>query len=338
MTIHLLITIDTEIDKAKDWSVSSTESFSSVTTGIPDKLTKVFSKYGARPTYLLSPEVIRNDECVSILKNLKDCELGTHMHGDMIEPFCHQGPMANMHTDNMQSSYPYEIERQKMVNLTALFATRLGYKPISFRAGRFAAGTNTLKILDELNYKVDSSVTPNIDWNHIEGRANYLNALVQPYYPKENSILAPHGHGVLEVPVTILEQENHNRWYQGTFHSITNRFHPIQWLRPSCNTGRGMVDVMRRVTEEYSDKKDISLNMMFHSMEIMAGASPYAAKEKHCLRILDYLEYALAYAKDNQFRFSTLSEMPQYFRKPPRIVAEYDKDGKEIPLRDMNRR
>ena len=91
MTIHLLITIDTEIDKAKDWRVSSSESFSSVTTGIPDKLTKIFSKYGARPTYLLSPEVIRNDECVSILKNLKDCELGTHMHGDMIEPFCHQG-------------------------------------------------------------------------------------------------------------------------------------------------------------------------------------------------------------------------------------------------------
>jgi hypothetical protein len=338
MTIHLLITIDTEIDKSRDWRVSSNESFTSVTIGIPDKLGKLFSKYDARPTYLLSPEVIRNDACLDVLKNLKNCELGTHLHGDLIEPYGHQGPMANMHTDNMQSSYTYEIERQKMVNLTALFATRFGYKPISFRAGRFAAGPNTLRILDELNYKVDSSVTPNIDWNHKEGRANFLNAPIQPYYPKEKDILAPHGHGVLEVPVTVLEAKNHKRWRHNPFNSITQHIYPLQWLRPSCNTGRGMVDVMKRVAEEYADKKDISLNMMFHSMEIMPGVSPYAAKEKHCQRILDYLEHALIYAKDNNFRFSTLGEMPQYFRKLPRIVAEYDKDGNEMPLREANLR
>ena len=98
------------------------------------------------------------------------------------------------------------------------------------------------------------------------------------------------------------------------------------------------VEVMRRVTEIYADKEDITLNMMFHSMEIMPGVSPYAAKEKHCQRILDYLEHALIYAKDNNFRFSTLGEMPQYFRKLPRIVAEYDKDGNEMPLREANLR
>ena len=51
MANHLLITIDTEIDKSKDWKVSSNEGFSSVTCGIPDKLGKLFSKYGASPSY-----------------------------------------------------------------------------------------------------------------------------------------------------------------------------------------------------------------------------------------------------------------------------------------------
>ncbi|HEY3420771.1 MAG TPA: hypothetical protein VGK23_09480 [Methanomassiliicoccales archaeon] len=336
MTIHLLITIDTEIDKSKDWTVSSDQSFTSVTEGIPDKLTPLFAKYGARPTYLLSPEVIRDDDCLSVLKNLKNCELGTHLHGDMIEPFCHKGSMANMSTDNMQSSYTYEIERLKMVNLTALFATRFGYKPTSFRAGRFAAGSNTLKILDELNYKVDSSVTPNVDWKQKEGRANYLSAPDQPYYPKINDLLTPNGNSVLEVPVTILKPANHEKWHVRSIRTISGRIYPLQWLRPSCNTGDGMVQVMRRTAETYADKKEIVLNMMFHSMEIMPGTSPYAAKEKDCQRILGYLEQALAYAKDNKHRFSTLGEMPQYFRKLPRIVAEYDKDGHEVPLRQMD--
>jgi len=333
MTIHLLITIDTEIDKSRNWRVSSTQSFSSVTEGIPDKLTKLFSIYGARPTYLLSPEVIRDDDCLSILKNLNNCELGTHLHGDLIEPFGHEGPMANMHTNNMQSSYNYEIERQKMTNLTSLFATRFGHKPISFRAGRFAVGPNTLKILEELHYKVDSSVTPHIDWNNKEGRANFLNAPDQPYYPRQNDLLAPNGSGVLEVPVTILRSANCKKWHAKAIHSISRRIYPLQWLRPSYNTGDGMVDVMRRTSEVYADKRDVTLTMMFHSMEVMPGASPYAAKEEDCRRILDHIEQALTHAKDNGFRFSTLGEMPRYFNKPIRSVAEHDKDGQAVPLK-----
>ena len=334
MANHLLITIDTEIDKSKNWTVSSDESFSSVTTGIPEKLGKLFSKYGAKPTYLLSPEVIRDEDCVSALKSQKDCELGTHMHGDMIEPFGHQGPMAGMDTNNMQSSYTYEIERQKMVNLTDLFVSRFNYQPISFRAGRFAAGINTLNILNELGYKVDSSVSPRMDWNFKEGRANFLNAPEQPYYPKENDILAPNGHGVLEIPVSIIEPEKRRKWHSSALHTLTDRLYRLQWLRPSYNTGPGMVEVMKHFINRYADKKDVTLTMMFHSMEIMPGRSPYAATEQECQRILDNMEIALAYAKDNNIRFSTLGEMPQFFHKPPRIVAAYDKDGKEVPLKE----
>jgi hypothetical protein len=232
----------------------------------------------------------------------------------------------------MQSSYTYEVERLKMVSLTALFANRFGYNPVSFRAGRFAVGPNTLKILDDLNYKVDSSVTPNIDWNNKEGRANFINAPDQPYYPKQNDILTPNGNEILEVPVTILKSANSKKWHAKALHNISRRIYPLQWLRPSYNTGNGMVEVMRRTTEIYADKQDIALTMMFHSMEIMPGASPYAAKEEDCRRILDYIEQALTFANDSGFRFSTLGEMPRYFGKPIRGVAENGKDSQAVPV------
>lgn len=315
MNVHLLITIDTEINKSKDWKVSSDESFTSVTIGIPERLGSLFSRYGAKPTYLLSPEVIRNEACASTLRSIKQCELGTHMHGEMIGPDEHTGSMAAMPTTTMQSSYPYEVERKKMVNLTELFVSRFHYLPSSFRAGRFAAGASTIKILNELGYRVDSSVTPNVDWNYKEGRANFLNAPDQPYYPEESDMLSPNGKGVLEVPVSIIAPSQRARWHASPIHGITDRLYDLEWLRPSNNTGPGMVEVAKRMIGKNLGKKDVALNMMFHSMEVMPGASPYADTEKDCERILGNIEHLLAYAKDSGFRFSTLGEMPQFFSR-----------------------
>jgi hypothetical protein len=82
----LVITIDTEIDRSRDWSIANPPSFRSVLEAIADRLTPLFSRYGARPTYLLSPEVIEDDACVRCLRGLANVELGTHLHGDFVDP------------------------------------------------------------------------------------------------------------------------------------------------------------------------------------------------------------------------------------------------------------
>ena len=316
MTSHLIISIDTEIDKSKDWRVSTDESFSSVVQGIPEKLENLFSKYGAKPTYLLSLEVIRNDMCISILSSLTNCELGTHLHGEMIEPFRQRGQMANMITSAMQSSYPFEIERQKLLNLTQLFVSKFHYRPISHRAGRFGAGSNTLKILKELGYRVDSSITPGLVWNYNEGNANYVEAQEQPYYPDQDDIVKYGDSEILEVPITVFQVPKRMTWQSKILRSRQEKLNHLRWLRPSFNSGPGMINIITNVLNYYNNinnyNNDITLNMMFHSMEIMPGASPYAAKDKDCNRILDRIEKVLAYSKDNNFRFSTLGEMPDF--------------------------
>jgi hypothetical protein len=89
----------------------------------------------------------------------------------------------------------------------------------------FSTEVNTLNILAELGYKVDPSVSPRIDWNFKESRANLLNAPDQPYYPKENNILAPTGHGVLTIPVSIIEPEKRRKMHSITLHTLTDRLY-----------------------------------------------------------------------------------------------------------------
>src|SRR6185369_1908262 len=73
------------------------------------------------------------------------------------------------------------------------------------RAGRFGIGPRTLGFLDQLGYRVDSSVTPNRWWFIERGRGvNFLGAPLQPYYPSIDDFRRPGDMRVLEVPVTVL--------------------------------------------------------------------------------------------------------------------------------------
>lgn len=98
--VLFVISIDVEIDKSPDYSISSHESFESVIHGIPEILTPLFEQYSAKPTYLLSPEVIECKDCAKVLRNLKNCKLGTHLHGEFTEPY--------------RKLYPGELARKKV--------------------------------------------------------------------------------------------------------------------------------------------------------------------------------------------------------------------------------
>lgn len=312
MKIFFTITIDTEIDRSLDWKVSEKETFFSVLEGIPKKLTPLFDKFAAKPTYFLSNEVMENNDCVNALKNIENCELGAHLHGDLIEPQRKIYGLSKAWTGAMQNSYTGEIEFQKLKNLTDLFFEKFGYKPKSFRAGRFAAGSNTIISLEKLGYLVDSSVTPGIDWNYPEGRANFIDAENQPYFPSKKNILKTGDSKILEVPVSIVGSEF--RTPIKLFNKIVSKIFPIYWLRPSFQNSEEMIYVIKKIKNQNFEKKNIVLNMMFHSMEIIPSASPYTKTEKDCEDFLKKIEKVLEYCKINKFDFVTLSELYPYFK------------------------
>lgn len=322
MTIFFVVTIDTEIDKSPDWRTSDKETFFSVLDGIPEKLAPLFDTYRAKPTYLLSSEVIENKECVTALKTINNCELGTHLHGDLIEPKRKVYKLSNAYTLAMQCSYPRKIEYQKLKNLTDLFTKKFGYVPTSFRAGRFAAGDNTINSLEKFGYLVDSSVTPGVDWDYPEGRANFLHANNQPYFPSTDKILKSASSKILEVPVSIVcsrfRQYLHyssNIMIFRRLNRIIDKIFPAYWLRPSFQSSKEMLYVIKKMMKQHHTREIVVLNMMFHSMEIISNASPYTKTEKECEGLLKRIEEVLKYGVKNEFHFVTLSELYPYFKR-----------------------
>ena len=89
------VTIDTEVDKSPDWSISHPLSWTGIFEGVFEILQPMFDRIGVRPVYFLSPEVILNREAAPRFRQLAEenrAELATHLHYEFIEPTQILGP------------------------------------------------------------------------------------------------------------------------------------------------------------------------------------------------------------------------------------------------------
>lgn len=299
---RLLVTIDTECDKSSNWRTASPLTFRGVTETIPGRLQPLFARFGIRPTYLLSPEVMTHPESVATLRSIRDGELTTHLHGDYIVPKIKTWDFAGSITDEMQWEYGHDLERAKMAALTELFRQQFGYQPVSFRAGRFGAGPHTGKILQDLGYRIDSSVTPHICWTsrHGEKRPDYRGYGEMPYtLGFEGDIARPGTGGLLELPVTILPT--------GAVRA-NNPAEPV-WFRPWYSDA----DTLCRVMDHVLAQPPVNgvarpLVMMFHNVELLAGASPYPQTEGEVQRYLDMMARVFDLAGRRGVKSCTMAE------------------------------
>jgi len=279
------------------------------------------------PTYLLSPEVLENQVCVDILKSLTHVELGTHLHGEFLEPM--KRPIGNSISD-YQAMYPRGIEAAKMNNLTRLFEEKMGFKPTSFRAGRWGIGPHTFKILEDLGYLVDSSVTPYFNWEFPGHTLDYKTALDVPYFPSPENFLVPGNSRLLQVPVTIFSHYGRmlHSWdphLPGLAKKILLKvplWRPM-WLRPTYSDFKGMKYVIDAYISSHTNEQDIVLNMMFHSVEILPDENPYNFDKKRIALFLASMEQTFEYLAKKGARFISLSDLYPIFnnkRKMPDAV------------------
>ena len=299
------VTIDTECDKSPDWSNSNPLTFKSILDGVPNKLQPLFQTYGIKPTYFLSPEVIQDKDSARIFQSIQEeCELGTHLHADFIEPMKTADNFDGMHSDAFQTEFSPSIEFQKLDNLTSLFKSTFNFDPMVFRAGRYAANQNTIKSLIKLGYKVDSSFTPHLKWIGPNGSIiDHEDAPEQPYFTDERDIYNDNnGNGkILEIPISIIK----TRKFFSTKHL---------WLRPKFSSFSEMKKVIDLVKEKFSDYEYIVLVMMFHSQEVIPNASPYTKTDLDVENYLKLLNKTFEYAKKSDIHFSTLMEIYSLFK------------------------
>lgn len=289
--IYLCISIDCECDKGPGWVCRRPLSFVGVTEGMAERLHPLFQRYAAKPTYLLSAEVMRDERSVNWLRKISDqAELGSHLHGEFVDP----DAFVPVVTSAFQRDYPLEIERLKMANLTALFCDTFDRSPRAYRAGRFGLGANSLEILQSQGYWVDCSVTPYADWGNVGG-PSFRGAPTQPYWPHYEQPERPRSSALptdlLEVPVTMRP----SRFAALPF---VGRHVSGRWLRPTWGSADSLLSVAKQEIERsaLAGRQLIVLNCMFHNVEVVPGVSPYAGNETAARSILKKLEELLKFA------------------------------------------
>ena len=59
-------TIDVEVDKSADWSISKNSTFNSIIYGLDEILIPLLKKYNIKSTFFVSPEVLDDLKCQHI--------------------------------------------------------------------------------------------------------------------------------------------------------------------------------------------------------------------------------------------------------------------------------
>ena len=238
------ITIDTEPDCDIHWKRSRPLTFESVTFGIPSILRPIWDKFGIRPVYFISPEVVENDKCCRTLKDeiARGAEIGAHLHSEYIEPQRKHEDIAGTASDEFPCfAYDAEIELTKIKNLTELIENKLGVRPVSYRAARYGADLDTIKALEKLGYKVDSSVTPDTDWRSYGG-PDHSRAPKQPYFISQTDYYSPGDGTILEVPITVSGKR---------LPFLPAKWMFYRWLRPTHMTAFEMKSLVSKFARNY---------------------------------------------------------------------------------------
>jgi hypothetical protein len=302
--VVICVSIDCECDKGPRWRSQRPLRFVGVTDGIARRVAPLFAHHRAKPTYLISPELLRDDASVAVLRRQRSsAELGTHLHGEYAEP----GACDPDVTLAVQRDYPEVVERAKLAWLTAAFRSAFDVPARAFRAGRFGIGPNTIPILEALEYRVESSVTPAQRWSSSAGAFDFAGAPSQPYRPDPRRPGVRGTSRLWEVPVTIRPRP----WSRLP---VIGRWIDGRWLRPTWGTAEQLIGTATaeiRDAQRRSPGDPVVLNAMFHNVEVIPGASPYARTEAAAAAIVGRLAALLAFASSAAIPVIGLSDVPE---------------------------
>jgi hypothetical protein len=82
-----------------------------------------------------------------------------------------------------------------------------------------------------------------------------------------------------------------------------------RWLRPSWGSARALLSLAKHVLSEPASPT--ILNLMFHNVEVVPGASPYARTAEDADAIVGRLAALLAFARDAGVASVGLGDLPE---------------------------
>ncbi len=292
-----MVGVDTEADD--QWSLEGRRLLSVENARALPRLQALCDNYGVRPSYLVTHEMATKEPARSILRDLfakGRCEIGAHLHPWSSPPY---------RQEDLLGRYPNQLDnallKTQLEELTAVIESSLGVRPVSYRAGRHGFDERSLRILEALNYRVDTSVDPLFNETR-KGGPSFAGAPVSPYWPSSLDVRRPGGSSVLEIPVSSATSPALPKILEKGFASLPSipwRGYLKRlglravWLRPSYSS----VEDAKALASALVVRGAPTLNMLFHSSELVPGGSPYnqdaAAVDRFFSRLESIFEHVM---------------------------------------------
>lgn len=271
-----LVGVDTEADD--QWSVEGRRRLSVRNADCLPRLQALCDRHGVRPSYLVTHEMATKPGSAAVLRGLLAegrCEVGAHLHPWSSPPYREEDLVAGRYP----SQLPDDLLARQLGELTEAIATDVGVRPTTYRAGRHGIDERSLRLIERLGYGVDTSVDPLFNETRFGG-PKFPGAPVAPYHPDPADLRRPGASPILEVPVSSATRPRLPKALEGWYASLPpGRWRgPLKrlglrpvWLRPSYSPVPDAI----ALAEALVSRGVGTLNMLFHSSELLPGASPY---------------------------------------------------------------
>jgi hypothetical protein len=189
---QLIVVVDTE--EEFNWAAPFSREAVGV-TAIDEvwRLQRVLARYRVTPTYVIDYPVAATASSSERLKEIArqgECHIGAHLHPWVSPPFVEKLGRRASYACNLG----YDCELDKILRLKETIEEHVGVRPRSFKAGRYGFGRTTAEVLEALDFDVDLSVNPHMNFAR-DGGPSFEGFSVLPGWFGERRQL-------LEVPCT----------------------------------------------------------------------------------------------------------------------------------------
>lgn len=310
--MYLAVTIDTEED---NWGEFDRPAYTVENIGRIPSLQEMFSRYGIRPTYLISHPVATDARAIEILGGYRDrglCEIGTHPHPWNTPPVAETKSAFNSFISNLPPALQYE----KIKTLTDTIERNFGCRPTVYRSGRWGYNGDVARNLIRLGYAIDTSIYPTWDWGSAEG-PDFSAYSHEPFVYRTDD--GGSGGSLLEVPPTIDFIQQPRRVASAVSRTIARlpggdkiaavlsrlRILNHVGLSPEITYAPAMI----RLANAVLNRGARVVNMFFHSPTLLEGCSPFTRTPADVAAFVARIEAFLVFARSAGLRSVTLSEL-----------------------------
>ena len=278
----LFVIVDTE--EEFNWRAPFSRSNTAVTAMSKiDRLQSILNRHRIRPTYVIDYPVSHQRDGYALLKEFSDdglCRIGAHLHPWVTPPHTEDVTGTNSFGCRLDPS----LEAEKIRVLRDDIGEQLGTRPTVFKAGRYGFGPTTAAALEALDFDIDVSVNPRMNYTS-EGGPSFDGFDTTPFFFGRNRRL-------LEIPCST----DYTGLTAGTVAPALHRAVSARALEPLRAVGiaarLGLVNKvmlspegntlaeMQALTRSLVSRGVRTFSMTLHSPSVQPGCTPYVRSDQ----------------------------------------------------------